>query len=29
VVLREARRGFLHGGDLLRAAEVIVAKTAA
>jgi molecular chaperone GrpE len=29
VVLREARRGFLHGGELLRAAEVIVAKTAA
>lgn len=26
VVLREARRGFLHGGELLRAAEVIVNK---
>ena len=26
VVLREARRGFLHGGELLRAAEVIVSK---
>lgn len=28
IVLREARRGFLHGGELLRAAEVIVAKGA-
>jgi molecular chaperone GrpE len=26
VVLREARRGFLHGGELLRATEVIVNK---
>lgn len=26
VVLREARRGFFHGGELLRAAEVIVNK---
>jgi molecular chaperone GrpE len=26
VVLREARRGFLHGGEPLRAAEVIVNK---
>ena len=26
VVLREARRGFLHGGELLRAGEVIVNK---
>jgi molecular chaperone GrpE len=28
VVLREARRGFHHGGELLRAAEVIVNKKA-
>ncbi|MHB8167074.1 MAG: nucleotide exchange factor GrpE, partial [Sulfuricella sp.] len=28
VVLREARRGFFHGGELLRAAEVIVNKKA-
>lgn len=28
VVLREARRGFNHGGELLRAAEVIVNKKA-
>jgi molecular chaperone GrpE len=28
VVLREARRGFFHGGELLRAAEVIVTKKA-
>ena len=28
VVLREARRGFYHGGELLRAAEVIVNKKA-
>ena len=28
-VLREARRGFTHGGELLRAAEVIVNKKAA
>lgn len=27
-VLREARRGFFHGGELLRAAEVIVNKKA-
>jgi molecular chaperone GrpE len=28
VVLREARRGFYHGGELLRAADVIVNKKA-
>ncbi len=28
LVLRETRRGFLHGGELLRAAEVIVNKKA-
>ena len=28
VVLREVRRGFYHGGELLRAAEVIVNKKA-
>jgi molecular chaperone GrpE len=28
VVLRELRRGYMHGGELLRAAEVIVSKTA-
>lgn len=28
VVLRELRRGYMHGGELLRAAEVIVGKTA-
>jgi molecular chaperone GrpE len=28
VVLREARRGFFHGGELLRVAEVIVNKKA-
>jgi molecular chaperone GrpE len=28
IVLREARRGFTHGGELLRAAEVIVNKKA-
>jgi molecular chaperone GrpE len=28
VVLREARRGFVHGGELLRVAEVIVNKKA-
>ncbi len=29
VVLREARRGYFRGGELLRAAEVIVNKKAA